>query len=107
MLKDAVGYLRNTIPLPLRYTRKPSKISFLFAELNTGDAVLSEFHNHSFVEVEGEIVDVPLCKIHPDPLVNLTDSSYAPRMRKTVARYLADAITTLVILFRGGPSCKP
>ena len=33
-LKDAVGYLRSTIFLPLHYTRKPSKISFLFAELN-------------------------------------------------------------------------
>ena len=70
MLKDVVGHLRNTISLPLRHTRKPSKISFLFAELNSGDAVLPEFHNHSFVE--GEIVDVPLCKMHPDPLVNLT-----------------------------------
>ena len=39
---------------PCRYMRKPSKISFLFAELNSDDAVLSEFHNHSFVE--GEIV---------------------------------------------------
>ena len=58
MLKDAVGYLRNTISLPLRYTRKPSEISYLFAELNSGDPVLSEFHNHSFVE--SEIVDVPL-----------------------------------------------
>ena len=105
-LKNVVSYLRNTISLPLRYTRKPSKIFFLFAELNSGDAVLSEFHNHSFVE--GEIVDVSLCKMHPDPLVNLTDSSYAPpRIRKTVARYLTDAITTLVISFRGGPSCKP
>jgi hypothetical protein len=80
MLKDVVGYLRNTISLPLRFTRKPSKISFLFAELNSGDAVLSEFHNHSFVE--GEIVDMPLCKMHPDPLVNLTDSSYAPPNEK-------------------------
>ena len=32
MLKDVVGYLRSTISLPLRcFTRKPSKISFLFA----------------------------------------------------------------------------
>ena len=31
MLKDVVGYLRNTIHLPLRFTREPSKISFLFA----------------------------------------------------------------------------
>ena len=69
MLKDVVGYLRNTIPLPLRYARKPPKISFLLAELNADDAVLSEFHNHSFVE--GEIVFVPLCKMHPDPLVEL------------------------------------
>ena len=76
MLKNVVSYLRSTISLPLRYTRKPSKISFLFAESTSGDAVLSEFHNYSFVE--GEIVDVPLRKMHPDPLVNLTDSSYAP-----------------------------
>ena len=55
-------------------------IEIMFAELNSGDAVLSEFHNHSFVE--GEIVDVPLCKMHPDPLVNLTDSSYAPPNEK-------------------------
>ena len=48
MLKDAVGYLRENISLPLRYTRKPSRISFLFAEFNSGDAVLSEFHNHRF-----------------------------------------------------------
>ena len=68
MLKDVVGYLRSIISLPLRHTRKPLKIYFLFAELNAGDAVLSEFHNHSFVE--GGIVDVPLCKMHPDPLVN-------------------------------------
>ena len=105
MLKDVVGYLRNTIPLPFHYTRKPSKISFLFAELNSGDAVLSEFHNHSFVE--GEIVGVPLCKTHPDPLINLTDSSYAPPNEKSVARFLADATTTLVISFLGGPSCNP
>ena len=105
MFKDVVGYLRNnTIALPLRFTRKPSKISFLFAELNSGDAVLSEFHNHSCVE--GEIVDVPLCKMHPDPLVNVTDRSYSPQMRKTVVRFLADAISTSVILFRGGPSCN-
>ena len=31
MLKDVVGYLRSTISLPLRFTRKPSKIYFLFA----------------------------------------------------------------------------
>ena len=80
MLKGAVGYLRSTISLPLRYTRKLSKISFLFAESNSGDAVLSEFHNHSFVE--GEIVNVQLCKMHPDPLVNLTDSSYSPPNEK-------------------------
>ena len=76
MLKDAVGYLRNTIPLPLRYTRKPSTISFLFSVLNTGGVALSEFHNHC--SVDGEIVDVPLFKMHLDPLVSLTDSSYAP-----------------------------
>ena len=40
MLKDVVGYLRNTISLSLRYTHKPLKISFLFAQLNPGDAVL-------------------------------------------------------------------
>ena len=50
MLKDVIGYLQNTIPLPLRFTRKLSKISFLFAELKSGDAVLSELHSHSFVE---------------------------------------------------------
>ena len=104
MLKDAVGYLRNTIPLPLRFTRKPSKISFLFAELNSGGAVLSEFHNHSFVE--GEIVDVPLCKMHPDSLANLTDSSHAPPNKKTAVRFLADATSTSVTSFRGGPSCN-
>ena len=50
MLKDVVGYLRNTITLPLRYTRKPSRVSVLFAELASGDAALAEFHSHNFVE---------------------------------------------------------
>ena len=105
MLKDAVGYLRNTISRPLRFTRKLSKISFLFAELNSGDAVRSEFHNHSFVE--GEIVDVPLCKMCPGPLV-ITKPTEAMhlRMRKSAARFLADATSTSVTSFRGGPSCN-
>ena len=50
MLKDVVGYLRSTIALPLRYTRKPSRVSMLFAELASGDAALAEFHSHNFVE---------------------------------------------------------
>ena len=40
MLKGVVGYLRNTIALPLRYTRKPSRVSMLFAELASGDVQL-------------------------------------------------------------------
>lgn len=80
MLKDVVGYLRNTISLELRYTRAPSPASFLFAELNAGDVALAEFHNHSFVE--GKVVRVPLSNTHPDPIVNLTDSSYAPPNEK-------------------------
>ena len=75
MLKDAVSYLRNTITLPLRYTRKSSRVSMLFAELRSGDAALAEFHSHNFDE--GTSKNVPLCNMHPDPLVNLTDSSYA------------------------------
>ena len=50
MLNDVVGYLRNTITLPLRYTRKHSRVSMLFAELRSGDAALSEFHGQNFVE---------------------------------------------------------
>ena len=73
MLKDAVGYLRNTIALPLRYTRKPSRVSMLFAELASGDAALAELHSHSCVE--GAPKNVRLCNMHPDPFVNLTDSS--------------------------------
>ena len=52
----------------------------LFAELRSGDAALAEFHSHSFVE--GISQNVPLCNMHPDPLVNLTDSSYAPPNEK-------------------------
>ena len=48
--KDVVGYLRNTTTLPLRYTRKPSPVSMLFAELVSGDAALAEFHSHNFAE---------------------------------------------------------
>ena len=33
MLKDVVGYLRNTITLPLRYTRKPLRVPMRFSEL--------------------------------------------------------------------------
>ena len=81
MLQDVVGYLRNTtITLPLRYTRKPSRISMLFAELASGDAALVESHSHNFAE--GASKNVRLCNMHPDPLVNLTDSSYAPPNEK-------------------------
>ena len=81
MLKDVVGYLRNTITLPLRYTRKPSRVSMLFSELASGGAALVEFHSHNFVE--GASKNVRLCNMHPDPLVNLTDSSYAPPNEKS------------------------
>ena len=94
MLKDVAGYLRNTITLPLRCTRKPSRVSMLFAELRSGDAALAEFHSHSFVE--GISQNVPLCNMHPDPLVNLTDSSYAPPNERTVVRSHGAAIVTSV-----------
>ena len=80
MLKDVVGYLRNTITLPLRYTRKPLRVSVLFVELASGDAALAEFQSHNFVE--GASTNVRLCNMHPDPLVHLTDSSYAPPNEK-------------------------
>jgi len=80
MLKDVVAYLRNTITLPLRYTRKPSRVSMLFAELASGDAALVEFHSHNISE--GASRNVRLCNMHPDPLANLTDSSYAPPNEK-------------------------
>ena len=80
MLKDVVGYLRNTIALPLRYTRKPSRVSTLFAEFASGDAALAEFHSHNFVE--GVPKNVRLCNMHPGPLINLSDSSYAPPNEK-------------------------
>ena len=76
MLKDVVDYLRNTTTLPLRYTRKPSRVSMLFAELCSGDVALAEFHSHNFAE--GTSKNVRLCNMHPDPLVNLSESSFAP-----------------------------
>ena len=40
-----------------------------------------------FLKVKCEVVDVPLCKMYPpDPLVNLTDSSYAPSKNEKTRR---------------------
>ena len=52
----------------------------LFAELASGDAALVEFHSHNISE--GASRNVRLCNMHPDPLANLTDSSYAPPNEK-------------------------
>ena len=93
MLKDVVGYLRNTIALPLRYTRKPSRVSMLFAELASGDAALAKFHSHNFVE--GAPKNVRLCNIHPGPLVTLTVATHR-RTKRTVVRSQGAAIITLV-----------
>ena len=93
MLKDVVGCLRNTITLPLRYTRKPSRVSMLFAELVSGDAALAEFHSHNFAE--GTSKNARLCNMHLDPLVNLTDSSYH-LTKRTVVQSQGVAIITSV-----------
>ena len=81
MLKDVVGYLRNTITLPLGYPRKPLRVSMLLVELASGDAALAECHSHNFAEGVSE--NVRLCNMHPGPLMNLTDSSYAPPNEKS------------------------
>ena len=75
MLKDVIGYLRQTMRLDLTYTRGPSLASALFAELGSNDHALAEFHSHDFKED-------PVRQAHPDPIAGMADASYAPPNEK-------------------------